>query len=123
MLLPNSNGLEQLASVTVAISGGNTGMSVPGAFGGISPNSFQGAAVNFAMTGPGVDFQIELNSGSFIQRSIQAIRIETTAGTIRTLDVAAATFSHPVGTSSRWSWPGSSPVWTATGTRRIWFVY
>lgn len=108
-------------SVTVGNSGNVFGF-VSGSIGAVSPAPFKGvnidAAATDAVTVPTFDFSLSLDGGGALaQTFFRAVLVQRTDSTWIRYETAAASFS--VGTST-WTWgTGSSPVFTATGTRAM----
>lgn len=106
-------------TVTVVLQGGNYGFN-NGSFGSISPiiTAPNGSGIAQLLSDSGVvDFTLTLTgyagsqTGAFTQ-----IVVQTTAGSNRTYTAASATSYS----SGSWGWgTGSSPVWTAAGTRTL----
>lgn len=84
-----------------------------GSYGAISPSSYMGATiVDVHHDTSGNNFSVTL-SGVRAQTFIKRVVIQTTAGTIVTLDTSVANYSND-GTNTFWSWLSIGSVWTAT---------
>lgn len=108
-------------SVTVGNSGTFYGFITTGPVGAVSPASFKGITIDAVATDttvPAYDFSVSLDGGGVLaQTFFRAALVQRTNGTWVRYETSAASFS--AGTST-WSWgTGSSPVWSATGTRAL----
>jgi hypothetical protein len=90
-----------------------------GATGSVAPSTALGKTINLIVADTtGRDFEIRLDDPSLPQNHFLRVLVQTTAGGMRSYFTSDA--SHSTGLVTAWRWGnGSSPVWTATGTRAI----
>jgi hypothetical protein len=103
-------------SVTIGNSASQYGFNSVLAIGAASPSTFKGNSLRAIVSDTAYDLTLEILGASIPQAIFRSLVVESTAGTIRTFDASAATFSQlSAPDRSTWTWgTGSSKVWTST---------
>lgn len=70
------------------------------------------------VNGGGIPFSFQV-FGSVSQSFIGRLIVQKTDGTKLALESSTATFSHPGGTETLWSWSGNGTIWDAATTRIV----
>jgi hypothetical protein len=104
--------------VTVGSPGAGTFGFLSPSFGSISPANAIGQSVVGLFCDGSRDFELRLSDASLAKSFFPRLLVQNSAGEMVNYFTADATHSTGLLTSWRWG-NGSSPVWTATGTRAV----
>jgi len=109
--------------VDVAAPGSSVFGYALAAYGALTPTTLRGTTVSNVATLPTVDFRIFFDA-NVSQSYFRSVLVQDGTGAWRQYTSAAATFSHPSGSTSQWDWTGGTAVWTSNhGNRSLVFYY